>query len=80
MADDDKDTSDYRPINDGEMEEWTPDADYYIACCHCGLIHRIQVSKPVVMRWIKELELTKNYRKDNKRDLVCSVKRRRKTT
>ncbi len=56
----------YKQIADGEMVEVTDNMVLDVACCDCGLIHRIGFSRAVTMLWSLRSKATRQYRKRHK--------------
>lgn len=60
---------DYTQVDHGEMVEMVPETPVVFACCDCGLMHCIEVSKSVTLRWSLETLRTKNYRRKYRKEL-----------
>ncbi len=64
----------YKQITDGDKVKIPADTDLKFACCDCGLIHKIEFSRPVTTRWSRLVKATKRYRKRHAAELPCVLK------
>ena len=61
----------YKQIADGEMVEVPSGVPLQVVCCDCGLVHKIEFSRPVTTRWSRLDKITKRYRKRHAAKLPC---------
>ena len=64
----------YPTYTDDDIEHVTLPSTYYMACCDCGLIHRIELDTlptspepTLVWRWVREIRRTAQRRRALKR-------------
>ncbi len=64
----------YKQIGDGEKVKVANNMVLDVACCGCGLIHRIGFSRSVMTRWSLLDKATKRYRKRHAAELPCVLR------